>query len=130
MFKYGVSLFIWSENFSREDINLIEKAKSLILTEEYKIPIGYSTLTRLLREYGTGQHPEQRSQKYPDIPGDEMQQDTSVYTVKLGQKYQRLVCSGLYLRYSKMRYVKFYIRFLTHLGRNTTSFLHPMLSLN
>ncbi len=29
MFKYGVSSFIWSENFSREDINLIEKAKSL-----------------------------------------------------------------------------------------------------
>jgi len=82
-----------------------------ILTEEYKIPIGYSTLTRLLREYGIGQQPEQRNQKYPDIPGDEMQHDTSVYTVKLGQEYRRLVCSGLYLRYSKMRYVKFYIRF-------------------
>ena len=55
-----------------------------ILTEERKIPIGYSTLTRLLREYGIGEKPEQRSQRYPDIPGDEMQQDTSVYLVKLG----------------------------------------------
>ena len=96
-----------------------------ILTEEYKIPIGYSTLTRLLREYGIGQHPEQRNQKYPDIPGDEMQHDTSVYTVKLGQKYQRLVCSGLYLRYSKMRYVKFYIRFNRFIMK---CFLHEALS--
>jgi transposase len=82
-----------------------------ILTEEHKIPIGYSTLTRLLREYGIGRQPEQRKQKYPDIPGDEMQHDTSVYTVKLGKERRRIVCSGLYFRYSKMRYIKFYIRF-------------------
>ena len=82
-----------------------------ILTEERKIPIGYSTLTRLLREYGIGERPEQRSQRYPDIPGEEMQQDTSVYDVKLGEVRRKLICSGLYLRYSKMRYIKFYTRF-------------------
>ena len=74
-----------------------------ILTEERKIPIGYSTLTRLLREYGIGERPEQRSQRYPDIPGAEMQQDTSVYLVKLGDARRKLICSGLYFRYSKMR---------------------------
>ncbi len=82
-----------------------------ILTEERKIPIGYSTLTRLLREYGIGEPPKQRSQRYPDIPGEEMQQDTSGYVVKLGEVRRKLICSGLYLRYSKMRYVKFYTRF-------------------
>ena len=82
-----------------------------ILTEEHRIPIGYSTLTRLLREYGIGRQPEDRDQKYPDIPGAEMQQDTSVYTVKLGEERKKLVCSGLYFRYCKMRYVKFYPRF-------------------
>jgi len=82
-----------------------------ILTEEHKIPIGYSTLTRLLREYDIGEEPEHRSEKYPDLPGAEMQQDTSVYTVKLGAERRKLVCSGLYFRYSKVRYVKFYIRF-------------------
>jgi len=82
-----------------------------ILIEEHKIPIGYSTLTRLLREYGIGERQKQRSQRYPDIPGAEMQQDTSVYYVKLGQVRRKLICSGLYLRYSKMRYVKFYTRF-------------------
>jgi D-psicose/D-tagatose/L-ribulose 3-epimerase len=29
MFKFGVSSFIWSENFSKNDLHLIEKAKSL-----------------------------------------------------------------------------------------------------
>ena len=82
-----------------------------ILLEEHDAGIGYSTLTRLLREYGIGRQPEQRSQKHPDIPGAEMQQDTTIYRVKLGQEHRKLVCSGLYLRYCKMRYVKFYPRF-------------------
>ena len=82
-----------------------------ILTEERKIPIGYSTLTRLLREYGIGDQPEQRNQRYPDVPGAEMQHDTSVYTLKLGGQRRKVVCSGLYFRFSKMRYVKFYTRF-------------------
>jgi len=82
-----------------------------VLGEEKKISIGYSTLTRLLREYGIGSTVVERDKRYPDLPGEEMQQDTSVYTVKLGEERRRLVCSGLYLRYSKMRYVKFYPRF-------------------
>ena len=82
-----------------------------ILTEEHKIAVGYSTLTRLLREYGIGRKPEERDRKYPDVPGAEMQHDTSVYTVKLGEERRKLVCSGLYFRYCKMRYVKFYPRF-------------------
>ncbi len=82
-----------------------------ILIEEHKVLIGYSTLTRLLREYGIGRQPVKRSQKYPDIPGDEMQHDTSVYTVTLGRERRKVVCSGLYFRYCKMRYIRFYIRF-------------------
>ena len=82
-----------------------------ILTEERKIPIGYSTLTRLLREYGIGERHEQRSHRYPDIPGEEMQHDTSMYFVKLGETRRKLICSGLYLRYSKMRYITFYPHF-------------------
>jgi len=82
-----------------------------ILTEERKLAIGYSTLTRLLREYGIGKEPAERDARYPDIPGEEMQHDTSPYTVKLDGERRKLVCSGLYFRYSKMRYVKFYPRF-------------------
>jgi hypothetical protein len=85
-----------------------------ILTEERNISIGYSTLTRLLRAYGIGERQERRSERYPDapdIPGAEMQHDTSVYFVKLGEVRRKLICSGVYFRYSKMRYVKFYTRF-------------------
>ena len=82
-----------------------------IFTEERNITVGYSTLTRLLREYGIGEQPEQRNQRYPDVPGAEMQHDTSDYTFRLGAERRKVVCSGLYLRFSKMRYVKFYTRF-------------------
>ena len=96
-----------------------------ILIEEHKVLIGYSTLTRLLREYGIGKQPEQRSQKYPDIPGDEMQHDTSVYTVTLVQERRKLVCSGLYFRYCKMRYIWFTNRFNCFLMK---CFFHEALS--
>ena len=82
-----------------------------ILYEEYNITVGYSTLTRLFREYEIGKPLKKRSEKYPDIPGDEMQQDTSPFVVRMGDKKLNVVCSGIYFRYSKTRYVKFYPRF-------------------
>ncbi|NOY58185.1 MAG: transposase [Calditrichaeota bacterium] len=82
-----------------------------ILNEEYKINISYSTLTRLMRELSIGQKKSQRCFKVEDLPGDEMQQDTSPYKIKIGGSYRKVICSGLYLRYSKMRYVRFYLSF-------------------
>ncbi len=40
-----------------------------------------------------------------------MQHDTSPYNIFIGGKENRVICSGLYLRYSKMRYIKFYQKF-------------------
>ena len=57
-----------------------------ILTEEHKSDIGYSTLTRLIREEGIGQKKNQRCHQVPDVPGEEMQHDTTVYRVKLDGK--------------------------------------------
>lgn len=82
-----------------------------ILTEEHKIKIGYSTLTRLIREHGIGQKKNQRCGDVPDVPGEEMQHDTTTYMIKLDGKRTKVVCSGLYFRYSKIRYIKFYRRF-------------------
>ena len=79
-----------------------------ILQEEHAIQIGYSTLTRLVNESGLAKPNVSRCYDYPDIPGDEMQQDTSSYIVTVGGKKMRVIASGLYFRYSKMRYVKFY----------------------
>ena len=82
-----------------------------ILTEEYGKNIGYSTLTRLVRRQNLGVKQKGRACHTGDIPGEEMQHDTSVHEIMVGGKKQKLICSGIYLRYSKMRYVLFYRRF-------------------
>ncbi len=81
------------------------------LAEEHKIHIKYSTLTWRLRRLGISQSKETRCGQVPDEPGAEMQHDTSVYKVKLGDETARVVASLLYLRYSKRRYLKFYRSF-------------------
>ncbi len=78
------------------------------LVEEEGIEVGYSTVTRMLRELGISVPEEQRCDEMPDQPGAEMQHDTSTYAVKLGQCPIRVIASLLYLRYSKRRYLKFY----------------------
>lgn len=81
------------------------------LLEEEKVSIGYSTLTRLLRELDLGQSRSSRCDRVPDEPGGEIQHDTSPYTVMLATSPVRVVGSQLYLRYSKMRYLRFYRAF-------------------
>lgn len=81
------------------------------LVEEEGIEIGYSTLTRILRELGLSRSQPARCDRVPDEPGAEMQHDTTVYRVKLGVQRVKLIASLLYLRYSKRRYLKFYRAF-------------------
>ncbi|MGD2092874.1 MAG: helix-turn-helix domain-containing protein [Candidatus Aminicenantes bacterium] len=78
------------------------------LVEEKGIKIGYSTLTRLLRELDIEGRKSKRSIQVPDQPGVEMQHDTSPYRIKIADKLTRVVGSLVYLRYCKMRYLKFY----------------------
>ncbi len=68
-------------------------------------------MTRLLRELGIGGEPKPRSDRVPDQPGAEMQHDTSPYTLDLGGQPTRVVASSIYLRYSKRRYLRFYLKF-------------------
>ena len=78
------------------------------LVEEEGIQIGYSTLTRMLRELGLSRNQPTRCDRVPDEPGAEMQHDTTVYRVKVAERWTRLIASLIYLRYSKRRYLKFY----------------------
>jgi len=78
------------------------------LVEEQGIQVGYSTLTRMLRELGLSRRQPARCDRVPDEPGAEMQHDTTVYRVKLAERWVKLIASLIYLRYSKRRYVKFY----------------------
>lgn len=82
-----------------------------VLSEEHNKHIGYSTLTRMVRELELGQSRKRRCDRVPDEPGAEMQHDTSVYTLKIGDKRLKVVASLLYFRYSKIRYLKFYRAF-------------------
>ena len=81
------------------------------LVEEEGIQIGYSTLTRMLRDLGLSRNQRTRCDRVPDEPGAEMQHDTTVYQVKLGGIGTRLIASLIYLRYSKRRYLKFHRAF-------------------
>jgi transposase len=82
-----------------------------ILSEEEGLNIGYSTLLRLVHEHGIREPVKKRCEQVPDIPGDEMQHDTSSYKVKIAEKHVKLICSLLYFRYSKVRYARFYRSF-------------------
>ncbi|MCK5200214.1 MAG: hypothetical protein KAR21_17780 [Spirochaetales bacterium] len=79
-----------------------------VLEEEYQIKIGYSTLTRLIREKDMRKKKKIRSSHYEDVPGEEMQHDTSPYTLEIGGRTRKVIASSLYIRYSKMRYIRFY----------------------
>jgi transposase len=81
------------------------------LLEEEKISVGYSTVTRLLRELDLRPSRNSRCDRVPDEPGVEMQHDTSPFTVTIGGCLVHVVASLLYLRYSKMRYLRFYPAF-------------------
>ena len=76
------------------------------LKDEHGIEIGYSSLTRQVRDLGLGQKP--RAAHVGDEPGVEMQQDTSPYRIKIGGVITKIVGCSIYYRYSKMRYLRFY----------------------
>jgi len=82
-----------------------------MLSEEHGIDIGYSTLSRIIRELGFGKRRKKRCGQEPDEPGAEMQHDTSPYRVKLANTPVPVQGSLLYFRYCKLRYLKFYRAF-------------------
>jgi transposase len=82
-----------------------------ILTEEKGFKVSYPTLTRMLRQLGISDPPNEPCQRVPDEPGLEMQHDTTLYQIQIGAERARVVASLLYLRYSKRRYLKFYRSF-------------------
>lgn len=81
------------------------------LNEEHGIAIGYSTVTGLLREQGLRSKSSRRCGQEDDVPGAEMQHDTSPYLVRLGEKRVNVQGSLIYFRYSKIRFLRFYRSF-------------------
>jgi lambda repressor-like predicted transcriptional regulator len=81
------------------------------LVEEEGVRVGYSTLTRMVRDLELGRSRGRRCDRVPDEPGAEMQHDTSDYRLKLGDQRTKVIASLIYLRYSKRRYLKFHLAF-------------------
>lgn len=82
-----------------------------ILLEEDQFKTAYSSLSQKLRELGLGKTKKLRCERVPDVPGEEMQHDTTLYHIMLGARKVKVVASLLYFRYSKVRYLKFYRSF-------------------
>lgn len=72
--------------------------------------ISYSSVTRRLRQMKLTPT-KKRAERVQDEPGAEMQHDTTIYTVLIGEKKVKVVASLLYFRYSKMKYLKLYYNF-------------------
>jgi transposase len=76
--------------------------------QERGIHVPYPTLTRRIRELGIGAVPAARCAEVPDVPGAEMQHDTSPYVLQVGGRSLKVNASLLYLRFSKRKYLRFY----------------------
>lgn len=95
-----------------------------VLFEKHGVRIGYSTLTRMIRDLGLGKTKSKRCHQEPDQPGAEIQHDTSPYRVLFSGKSVQVQGSLLYFRFSKVRYLKFYRSFNRF---NMKCFLHEAL---
>jgi transposase len=80
------------------------------LLAEEGIEVGYSTLTRWIREAEL-RAPPKRAGTYSFGPGEEMQHDTSPHKVILAGKPVMTQCASLVLAYSRRLYVQYYPRF-------------------
>jgi transposase len=73
--------------------------------------VSYSTLTWFCREHGIGVEEKSPAQRIVTGPGEEMQHDTSPYTIVIGGKKVHRHAASLVLGYSRMIYVQFYATF-------------------
>lgn len=78
------------------------------LLHDEDIQIGYTTLTRLVREHELRDVHIKRAGFYEFQPGEEMQFDTSPHTITLDERRGLAHCATLVLGYSRKLYVQYY----------------------
>ncbi len=92
-------------------VRVLEELQKQVKEEGKTLDVSYSALTWFCREHGIGVKKKVRAGRIVTDPGEEMQHDTSPYTVKLGDRKFKLQCASLVLGYSRMLYMRFYPRF-------------------
>ena len=71
----------------------------------------YSTLTWFCRKQGIGVEEKLPTSRIVTGPGEEMQHDTSPYTIVIDSKNLKRQCASLVLGYSRMMFIRFYPQF-------------------
>jgi len=92
-------------------VRVWEKLDEKLRSEGKKLKGSYSSLTWFCREHGIGVKEKVPAARIVTGPGEEMQHDTSPYTLELGGRKTKVQCASLVLGYSRMIYVQFYHRF-------------------
>lgn len=81
------------------------------LQSRYGVRAAYPTLTRFCRKNRISQAEPVRTVRIVTGPGEEMQHDTSPYTIELSGCKVKRHCASLVLGYSRRLYMRFYPRF-------------------
>ena len=81
------------------------------LQKRHDVLVTYSTLTRFCRKERISYSEPPRTVRIITGPGEEMQHDTSPYTIRLGGQDAKRQCASLVLGYSRRLYMRFYPRF-------------------
>jgi len=92
-------------------VRVWEKLEEKLKREGKKLEASYSTLTWFCREQGIGVAEKVPAARIVTDPGEEMQHDTSPYTLDLGGHKTNVQCASLILGYSRMLHMQFFLRF-------------------
>jgi len=82
-----------------------------LLKETHSLDIGYSTLTRLVRQANLKEDNKTRVGSYRFAPGEETQHDTSPHRLLIGGKTVTAQCAALVLAYSRRAFIQYYPAF-------------------
>lgn len=81
------------------------------MKSRHGVDVPYTTLTRFCRERGIGVLEKKLAGRIVTGPAEEMQHDTSPYTIEVGGKSVKRQCASLVLGYSRRMYIRFYEKF-------------------
>lgn len=98
----------------RRGTNLVrvrEKLLERLAGEGRELDVSYTALTWFCRRHGLGVSEKVPARRIVTGPGEEMQHDTSLYTVELGGKSVKRQCASLVLGYSRRLFIQFYAKF-------------------
>ena len=102
----------WDKRKGRANlVRVREKLSDLLKTRGEVLEASYSALTWFCREHGLGALEKEPTRRILTAPGEEMQHDTSPYTIVLGGRRVKRQCASLVFGYSRMSYIQFYTNF-------------------